>query len=166
MQQVVAHEEDAMTETVSQTIAGSYRAEVRFAEPPAAVSHAFATLDGISGWWTRQVTGSAARGGELTLGFPNSDGPRVVLRVDTPEADESIVWSVVTVPPLPAWEEWEGTRIVVRLHAADGGGTTMQFVHEGLMPQLHCYDTCSRGWDGVLASLRSYVDTGRGNPYC
>src|SRR3954453_16600953 len=102
MQQVVAREEDAMTETVSQRIAGSYRAEVRFAEPPAAVSPAFGTLDGISGWWTRKLTGSAARGGELTLGFPNSDGPRVVLRVDTHEADESIVWSVVAVPPLPA----------------------------------------------------------------
>ena len=149
-----------MTETIrQQRTAGSYRAELQFAAPPAVLFDAFTTLDGIAGWWTEQVTGSGAEGGELTLGFPNSDGPRVVLHVDTAQPS-SIVWSVRAVPPLPAWEEWAGTRIVVRLGPDGNGGTRMEFEHEGLNPRLHCYDTCSRGWDHGLAVLRSYVDTG------
>ena len=106
------------------------------------------------------MSGSGAEGGELTLGFPNSDGPRVVLHVDRADRTRSIVWSVRAVPPLPAWEEWTGTRIVVRLEPGDDGGTSMEFEHEGLSPVLHCYDTCSRGWDHGLATLRSHVDTG------
>jgi hypothetical protein len=83
-----------------------------------------------------------------------------VLHVDTARPSREIVWSVRAVPPLPAWEEWAGTRIVVRLRPGDDGGTTMTFEHEGLTPQLHCYDTCSRGWSHGLAALRSYVETG------
>ena len=149
-----------MSETVRQKTAGSYRAEVRFTAPPEALFDAFTTLEGIAGWWTKQVSGEGAEGGELTLGFPNSDGPRVVLHVDTAEPARSVVWSVRAVPPLPAWEEWAGTRIAVRLQRGEDGGTTMEFEHEGLTAHLRCYDTCSRGWDHGLASLRTYVDTG------
>jgi uncharacterized protein YndB with AHSA1/START domain len=156
---VVAHEEDVMTETVSQKTAESYRAELRLRARPEAVFDAFTTLEGLAGWWTEQVAGSGTEGGELILGFPNSDGPRVVLHVDTAEAARSVVWSVRRVPPLPAWEEWAGTRIVVRLQPEDDG-TRMEFTHEGLAPELHCYDTCSRGWDHGLASLRRYTETG------
>jgi uncharacterized protein YndB with AHSA1/START domain len=154
-----------MSETTRTRTTDSYRADLRFTRPPDAVFAAFTTLDGIAGWWTKQVSGSAEQDGRLTLGFPNSDGPRVVLHVDTAEPDGSVVWSVHSVPPLPAWEEWAGTRIVVRLEPDGDGGAAMHFEHEGLTAQLHCYDTCSRGWDGVLASLGSYVDTGTGAPY-
>jgi uncharacterized protein YndB with AHSA1/START domain len=153
-----------MTETVSPRIVASYRTDVRFAAPPDAVFDAFTTLTGIAGWWTEQVSGSAEEGGELTLGFPNSDGPRVVLHVDSAERASSIVWSVRAVPRLPAWEEWGGSRIVVRLDPDGDGGTRMEFEHEGLTPQLHCYDACSRGWDHGLAFVRSYVDTGTRRP--
>jgi uncharacterized protein YndB with AHSA1/START domain len=152
--------EGVMTETVGQKTERSYHEEMRFTVPPEALFDAFTTLEGIAGWWTAQVSGSGTEGGELTLGFPNSDGPRVVLHVDTAERAHSIVWKVKAVPPLPSWEEWAGTRIVVRLRAGDGGGTIMDFEHEGLAPHLRCYDTCSRGWHHGLASLRTYVDTG------
>jgi uncharacterized protein YndB with AHSA1/START domain len=144
-----------MTETMSQRTARSYHADVRFAAPPDAVFDAFTTLAGIAGWWTEQVSGSGAQGGELT---------RVVLHVDTAERARCIVWSVRAVPPLPAWEEWAGTRIVVRLQPDGDGGTRMEFEHEGLTPQLHCYDTCSRGWDHGLAYVRNYVDGGTHRP--
>ena len=149
-----------MTETVKEKTGESYYAQVRFTAPPEALFDAFTTLEGIAGWWTQEVSGSGTEDGELTLGFPNSGGPRVVLHVDTAERARSVVWSVRAVPPLPAWEEWAGTRIVVRLQPGGEGGTTMEFEHEGLNPGLHCYDTCSRGWDHGLASLRTYVDTG------
>ena len=40
----------------------------------------------------------------------------------------------------------------------------MSFEHEGLTEQLHCYETCSRGWDHGLAFVRSYVDEGTERP--
>src|SRR5438045_1499545 len=153
-----------MTETVSRRTSGSFCAQVRFAAPPDAVFDAFTTLAGIAGWWTQDVSGSGAAGGELTLGFPNSDGPGVVLHVGTAERPALIVWTVRAVPPLPAWEEWAGTRIVVRLTPDGTGGTRMEFEHEGLTSQLDCYDTCSRGWDHGLGYLRTYVDSGTHRP--
>ncbi|MDQ2874979.1 MAG: hypothetical protein M3Y33_09385 [Actinomycetota bacterium] len=40
------------------------------------------------------------------------------------------------------------------------------FRHEGLSPQLECYDMCRAGWDQYLPSLRDYLETGTGTPFC
>jgi uncharacterized protein YndB with AHSA1/START domain len=146
------------------TTAADYRTRVRFEHPPTAVVEALTTVPGIASWWTTRVAGSGTDGGELRLAFPNSDYQDVVLAVATTEQPCSVVWTVRAVPPVPAWEEWAGTRVVVRVEAEASGGTRMDLHHEGLTRQLDCYDLCSGGWDYVLASLRAHVDAGAGRP--
>jgi uncharacterized protein YndB with AHSA1/START domain len=148
----------------STTTTADYRTTVRFAKPASAVVEALTTAPGIASWWTTRVGGSGTDGGELRLAFPNSDYEDVVLAVATIEQPCSIVWTVRAVPPVPAWEEWAGTRVVVRVEPEPSGGTRMDLHHEGLTPQLDCYDLCSGGWDYVLASLRAHVDAGAGRP--
>ena len=38
----------------------------------------------------------------------------------------------------------------------------LYFRHEGLTPELECFDMCHEGWTHYLASLVSYVETGQG----
>ncbi len=48
----------------------------------------------------------------------------------------------------------------------EGVGTTITLTHEGLTPQLHCYETCNTAWDFfVLDSLKAYLETGKGDPH-
>lgn len=149
---------------VTTSTAKDYRTELHFARSPEAVAEALTTVPGLASWWTTRVSGSGTDGGELRLAFPNSGYEDVVLSVRTTEQPCSIVWEVRAVPPVPAWEEWAGTRVVVQLDAEPSGGTTMRLHHQGLTPQLDCYELCSGGWDYVLASLRAHVDAGAGRP--
>jgi hypothetical protein len=48
--------------------------------------------------------------------------------------------------------------------AVDGDASELQFCHHGLTPELDCIEQCTPGWDQYLASLREYVEAGRGSP--
>jgi uncharacterized protein YndB with AHSA1/START domain len=153
-----------MTGTIATTGAQDYRTQLRFERPPDVVYDALTTVPGLAGWWTTRVSGDGAGGGELRIAFHNSDYEQVTLAVETAERPHTVVWSVLAAPAVPAWAEWPGTRIAIRLRPDGAGRTTMDLHHEGLTPRLHCYDLCSGGWDYVLASLHAYVDGGTGRP--
>jgi hypothetical protein len=58
-----------------------------------------------------------------------------------------------------------GTTIAFDLSSTETGGTTVRFRHDGLVPQLPCYEQCSKDWGNFLhSSLVSYLDTGTGHP--
>ena len=40
----------------------------------------------------------------------------------------------------------------------------LYFRHQGLTPELECFDMCHEGWTHYLDSLVSYVETGQGQP--
>ena len=61
--------------------------------------------------------------------------------------------------------ELGGTTPVFTLSQDSSGGCDLRFRHEGLSPQLECYEMCRAGWDQYLPSLRDYIATGTGNPY-
>jgi uncharacterized protein YndB with AHSA1/START domain len=137
--------------------ASSYQKQIRFTEPPEAVFPALATTAGVAGWWV-PATGSGAEGGELRLTFPPGPG---VMRVDTALPPSTVAWTVLKCDFLP---DWVGTQILFTLRPATGGGTTLEFCHRGLTPQLECFDQCRQGWDHYLPSLHDYVETGTGRP--
>lgn len=49
--------------------------------------------------------------------------------------------------------EWNGTHIRFDLDTTDGK-TVVTFTHEGLLPQLECYGSCSGAWTGYLDNLK------------
>ncbi|MDX1748449.1 MAG: SRPBCC domain-containing protein, partial [Halobacteriales archaeon] len=85
--------------------------------------------EGIAGWWTDSVTGSAsAEGDTFQATFPTTD---VVFELVVNEVtDSSVAWHV---PDSPAW--WKGTTIRFELGEADGGGTSLLFTHDGFDPE-------------------------------
>lgn len=44
-------------------------------------------------------------------------------------------------------------------------GSKVIFTHQGLVPELECFDVCQTGWDYFLGSLKDYLETGKGNPF-
>lgn len=50
-------------------------------------------------------------------------------------------------------DEWTGTHFSFDL-SADGNETDIIFTHDGLTPQIECYDACSSGWTSYLENLK------------
>lgn len=48
--------------------------------------------------------------------------------------------------------EWSGTTISFDLQT-ENGKTKVTFTHEGLVPQIECYDACSSAWTGYMSNL-------------
>jgi uncharacterized protein YndB with AHSA1/START domain len=58
-------------------------------------------------------------------------------------------------------EEWTGTKIIFDI-SKKGDKTQLQFTHEGIKPEVECYDACSTAWGQLIQhSLYTYITTGR-----
>ncbi|MEZ5016379.1 MAG: SRPBCC domain-containing protein [Flavipsychrobacter sp.] len=61
-------------------------------------------------------------------------------------------------------KEWLGTKVKWELVLL-ADRTKVYFEHEGLEPELNCYELCSTTWEMFLVtSLKKYVETGIGKP--
>lgn len=55
-------------------------------------------------------------------------------------------------------KEWLGTKLVFVL-TEEEGKTRIDFTHEGLSPELECYEVCKAGWDHFfLGSLKIFLE--------
>jgi uncharacterized protein YndB with AHSA1/START domain len=122
------------------------------------VFEALTTTDGVSSWWA-PATGSASAGGDLEFRFGEHPVRFRVIDADRPTR---VRWSTIDCDVMP---DWVGTTIVFDLSSTATGGTTLQFRHAGLVPQLACYEQCRNDWGHFLhSSLVSYLETGTGHP--
>lgn len=123
----------------------------------------FGTLTNVAefGSWWAPATGGAGEGGELRITFEGIEDP-LVLRVRRASRPSVVIWDVAATSVLP---EWVGTALAFTLARSDQGGCDLLFQHEGLGPELECFDMCRAGWDQYIPSLRDYLETGTGNPY-
>jgi hypothetical protein len=103
-------------------------------------------VQGLRGWWTPIVTGSASPGNELHFGFPGLD-EHIVMRVDRP-----LDWTCLLHTGSP---EWQGS--TVRFERSDQG---LEFRHDGVPRAL-----VETGWEHFLASLAALVEHGQGMPF-
>jgi uncharacterized protein YndB with AHSA1/START domain len=135
-----------------------YQKTIRVKASPGALFDALTTVSGLTAWWTR-ATGSCDAGGELKFFF---DSPEpLLMHVDQATRPTSVQWTVNECSFLP---DWVGTRPTFTITPVDGDASELQFRHHGLTTELDCIEQCTRGWDHFLASLRTYVEVGRGMP--
>jgi uncharacterized protein YndB with AHSA1/START domain len=121
----------------------------------------------INLWWTEMFEGvSDQKDKSFTVRF----GPSVfkTMRVEEIIPKEKVVWhvtdTIIDIPELKNKKEWLNTRIVWQLRA-EKTKTTIQLTHIGLHPEIECYSICSIGWVQFCDSLKSYLETGKGNAY-
>lgn len=61
--------------------------------------------------------------------------------------------------------EWLDTKVLWQITEQEGG-SRFEILHQGLSPDLLCYDVCEAGCDMFfLGSLKHYFDTGQGKPH-
>lgn len=117
------------------------------------------STDGIAGWWSDTVDGSAsAPGDRFHVRFPTTE---VVFTLDVVELSNGVVeWHV---PDSPPW--WQGTTI--RFEVADdahSGGSALQFTHTGFDPRDPMIAVITPAWVRFLDNLVAVAQTGSANP--
>ena len=137
-----------------------YAKQIHLSASPQRVFEVLTTAAEFASWWA-PASGSATEGSELRITFDGIEDPLVV-RVQRATHPSTVIWEIEACAFLP---DWVGTTPAFTLSESDAGGCELRFRHEGLSPQLECYDMCRTGWDQYLPSLRDYIGTGTGNPY-
>jgi len=122
---------------------------------PADVYRALTTLEGLSGWWTKDTEGETGVGGTLRFRF-GAGGFDMLVRELQP--DEHVLWEVSDGP-----EEWIGTTVSWELRQEDDY-TIVLFKHQGWREPVEFMHHCSTKWAVFLLSLKSLVETGEGAP--
>lgn len=119
------------------------------------VYDALTTVDGLSGWWTTDTKGDAAFGGVIQFRFPPGGFDMSVLE-SVP--GKRVRWEVVDGP-----EEWVGTTVTFDLRQEDDYVIVL-FSHEGWKEPVEFMHHCTTKWGAYLLSLKSLIETGRGQP--
>lgn len=135
-----------------------YQKTIHVKASPGKLFDALTSVAGLAGWWV-PVSGSGDSGGELRF-IMNSPEP-LVIRVDEATRPTTVRWTVTECGFLP---DWVGTRPVFTITPVDDNASELRFRHFGLTPELDCIEMCTSGWNHYLASLRDYVEVGRGTP--
>jgi uncharacterized protein YndB with AHSA1/START domain len=127
---------------------------------PEKVYQALATPEGVAGWWTTSTSGDKKAGGTLKTVFV-ADGKELGafdLKLVELLPARRVVWQVVSGPP-----EWVGSKIRFELNREDDY-TVILFKHDGWKEPVEFMYHCSTKWAIFLMSLKSLVETGKGQP--
>jgi len=122
---------------------------------PKTVYDTIATRSGLAAFWTPDVQGDEAQGGELTFGF--SEAPvRLPIRVARLDPPAEIAWDCPGGFPF-----WEGTKVSWSLQPSEHG-TKVVFRHTGFSEDQSEYDfgSISLTWALIVARLKEVVESG------
>ena len=125
------------------------------------VYEAVASIEGISGWWTKDTTGESAVGKILVARFLTPDGEvkgSMEIEVLDLQPDKKVHWKFNDGPP-----EWIGTEVTFELKQEENY-TIVLFSHLNWAEEVEFKAHCSMKWATFLLSLREYVETGKGKP--
>ena len=62
-------------------------------------------------------------------------------------------------------EEWLNSEIIFNFKELNANIIELSFEHNGLTPDLNCYEICDAGWTHfIVTSLKQFLETGKGSP--
>ena len=120
-------------------------------------------ISNLTGWWGVTFTGSAAQQND-TFTVNMSGDSFFNFTVTELIPGQRTVWQVkdCNMPWYTDKKEWTDTRLIFDAQETNGE-TVMTFTHDGLTPDVECYNDCSPGWTHwIKTSLFSYLTTGQG----
>lgn len=140
---------------------GTYAVQARFetGAPQADVMRWITDAEGIAGWWSDGVTGSASsEGDEFYVTFPTTDVVFDLVVVEM--TDRAVEWHV---PESPPW--WKGTSIRFEVdEAGEGEGASLLFTHRGFEPDDPVIAVITPAWVGFLENLIAVSESGEPAP--
>jgi hypothetical protein len=112
----------------------------------------FEAVKNVRGWWqgfySEQIAGKTGKlNDEFT--FRAGDGAHsTTQKLVEIKPNEKLVWLVIksSLTFLKESGEWTGTRLIFEI-TPKGNKTQVRFTHEGLVPSIECYDTCTSAWN-------------------
>lgn len=111
----------------------------------------FNAVSNVRGWWSglysEEIKGNTADlNDEFTF---RAGGGKHYSKQKIVEAipGKKVVWLVTEseLSFLEKRDEWTGTKITFVI-SKDGNKTRLLFTHEGLVPEIECYDSCAPVW--------------------
>ena len=125
---------------------------------------AYNAISKVTEWWGQDLEGNSTHAGDkFTIHFGDTF---VDFKVTEAEPGLRYVWAVENcfLPWLEDKTEWNGTRACWDLAEANGT-TTITLTHEGLTPQIECFENCKTGWEYYATqSLYNLIVDGKGMP--
>ncbi len=131
--------------------------ELTIEAAPQRVWGAITQQDEIVRWWAYEARVKPEVG---SLGEFRFRPPAGALQFEVAELDEGskVHWISRQGPP-----QWAGTSVTWQLTPVHNG-TQVIFTHEGFAQVDEAYEQTRGNWAYFLASLKSYLETGKGTP--
>jgi uncharacterized protein YndB with AHSA1/START domain len=132
-------------------------AERTLSASPESVFRALTQPEEIANWWAEHATVKPEVGsvGEFRFRPPAGD---LQFEVTELVQNKHLHWISRQGPP-----EWVGTSVIWQLEPLPNG-TRLLFTHDGFVKKDEAYEQTRGNWDYFLDSLKSYLETGKGNP--
>ncbi len=132
--------------------------EVEIEGSPDKIYKALTEQRGLAAWWTIHATAEPKIG---SVGEFQFEGGKFVIKmqVDALEPGHKVYWKAVQGAP-----DWGGTRVTWDLTPVDNG-TKVVLGHRDYPSYDGSFASVSYNWAMYLASLKSYVETGKGSPH-
>ncbi len=120
----------------------------------------YAAINHVRGWWTGKpgIEGNTDKlGDEFTFRYEPQHFSRQKVTELIPA--KRIAWLVLAseIIVLKDQDEWTGTKMIFDI-AGKGDKTEVRFTHQGLTPEVECFNSCLRDWGGYIhISLRKLM---------
>lgn len=124
---------------------------------------AFNGICKVNDWWGH-IDGKTEKLNDVFTYRPSETWVNFTITEFVP--DKKIVWHVTDcyLPWLKDKKEWNNTDVVFEIEQK-GDSTQINFTHNGLVPEIECYDACTKGWGKYFnGSLLNLLTTGKGQP--
>jgi hypothetical protein len=135
----------------------SYTIIIEVVQSPEVV---FNHINDVSKWWSKDFEGNSKKNNdEFVICHPGAHFSKQKLIEIVPY--KKVAW-LVTESNL-AWlkkdkYEWTNTKVIFEI-TTKGDKTTINFTHEGLVPEMECYERCQQGWNTVIKERLFYFIT-------
>ncbi len=138
----------------------SYTAIIEVAQSSEVV---FNHINDVSKWWSKDFEGSSTKlNDEFVICHPGAHYSKQKLVEMVP--DKKVAW-LVTESELDWLEkdkhEWTNTKMIFEI-TIKKDKTVLHFTHEGLVPEMECYERCQQGWNMVIKErLFNFIADGK-----
>jgi uncharacterized protein YndB with AHSA1/START domain len=124
---------------------------------PEAVYRAVTEQDGLASWWTVETIAEPVVSSVAEFRFGSRYHNR--MRVVNLQPVQRVEWECLDGDP-----EWIGTKFVFDIRP-DGDSAFLLFVHGNWREATDFFASCNYHWGHYMRSLKSYCETGVGQPY-
>ena len=126
----------------------------------------FQAINNVQGWWSQDFKGASQQLNDVfEVRFGDVHYSQHQLTELIP--GQKITWLTTDsrISFVREKSEWTGTHIHFDISRQADGQTLLRFTHEGLVPEITCFQDCAKGWHHFLSSLEQLITSGKGRPY-